>query len=176
MSNLGRYVEVDGRPAVRFERTYPHPADRLWAAVTEPDQLKGWFPSNVAIEPRVGGTVTFDGDPNIGKLTGTVLTYDPPRRIAFTWGPDELQFDVEALGETQSRLTLTNVLSERDAAARNASGWTVCLGELDNLMAGEASDGPHTEANQAKFLPLLESYVAAGLPSGADIPGYPDLQ
>src|SRR6185436_4407027 len=28
MTDLGSYVELDGRPAVRFERTFPHPVER----------------------------------------------------------------------------------------------------------------------------------------------------
>ncbi|MGH3693962.1 MAG: SRPBCC domain-containing protein [Pseudonocardiaceae bacterium] len=48
----GTYLEHDGRPAVRFQRTYPHPIERVWAAVTEPDELSHWFPCAVQIEPR----------------------------------------------------------------------------------------------------------------------------
>ena len=28
----GTYLEIDGRPAVRFERIYDHPVARVWAA------------------------------------------------------------------------------------------------------------------------------------------------
>src|SRR4051794_30107419 len=87
MTDLGTYVELDGRPAVRFDRTFPHPVDRVWRAVTEPAELVRWFPSAVRLEPRVGGTVTFSGDPYSEGSTGTVLAYEPPARPSFTWGP-----------------------------------------------------------------------------------------
>ena len=48
----GTYLEYDGRPAVRFQRSYPYPLQRLWAAVTEPDELKHWFPFRVSMQPR----------------------------------------------------------------------------------------------------------------------------
>ncbi|MGH3999163.1 MAG: SRPBCC domain-containing protein [Pseudonocardiaceae bacterium] len=60
----GTYIEYDGRPAVRFERTYPHPIERLWSAITEPAELARWFPSSVKIEERVEGTIEFSDDPN----------------------------------------------------------------------------------------------------------------
>jgi uncharacterized protein YndB with AHSA1/START domain len=171
MSEQGRYVEVEGRPAVRFDRTYPHPVQRVWAAVTDPDQLACWYPSTVSVEPRVGGVIRFSADPNADDASGTVLDYDPPRRFAFTWGDDEVQLDLTAIDENHCRLSLTNVLSARDTAARNAAGWTVCVGELDKVLVGIATDGPHSAANQAAFQPLYDGYVAAGLPAGAPIPG-----
>lgn len=33
----------DGRPAVRFSRTYDHPIDRVWQFVTDVDELAHWF-------------------------------------------------------------------------------------------------------------------------------------
>jgi hypothetical protein len=35
----GTLVDHDGRPAVRFRREYARPVQRLWAAITEPDEL-----------------------------------------------------------------------------------------------------------------------------------------
>ena len=49
----------------------------------------------VRLEPRVGGTVTFSGDPYSEGSTGTVLAYEPPSRLSFTWGPDELHLTLE---------------------------------------------------------------------------------
>jgi uncharacterized protein YndB with AHSA1/START domain len=171
MTFMGRYLEADGRPAVRFERVYPHSAERVWAAVTEPDQLVKWFPSAMTIEARASGTVEFSGDPNISDSHGTVLAWDPPRRFAFTWGSDEVHLDLEPVGAGSCRLTLTNVLADRDTAARNASGWTICLGELANVVDDEASDGPHSDVNRDAFQALYDDYRASGIPSGAAIPG-----
>jgi uncharacterized protein YndB with AHSA1/START domain len=169
VSELGRYVEVEGRPAVRFERVYPHPIARVWAAVTEPAELAKWFPSSVELEPTNGGTVKFAGDPYSEGSAGTILAFDPPRHLAFTWGADELHVDLEAVDEASCRLTLTNVLNQRDAAARNASGWTLCLAELSKHVAGEDSKGPHS-GDALPFQPLYDAHISAGLPWGAEIP------
>jgi uncharacterized protein YndB with AHSA1/START domain len=163
------YSEDGGRPSVRFERTYSHPIERVWTAITDPVELRSWFPSSVLIEPRVGGVVTFSDDPYAEDTTGTVLAYEPPARLAFTWGADELYFDLEVLGPGECRLTLVNVLAERDAAARNAAGWTVCVGELDKLLAGTPGDGPHSDS-VPPFAPIYDGYIAREFPFGAAVP------
>jgi uncharacterized protein YndB with AHSA1/START domain len=169
MDDLGTYVEHDGRPAVRFERTYPHPVERLWAAISEPAELVRWFPSAVELEPRAGGTVRFFGDPYSEGSVGTVLTWEPPHRLAFSWGTDELHLSVDDAGEGRSRLVLVNVLADRTTAARNGGGWHVCLAELSKLLAGVPSKGPHSE-DAEPWEPVYRAHVEAGMPAGAPVP------
>lgn len=170
MTDRGTFVDFDGRPGVRFERTYPHPPERVWTAITEPGELAHWFPSAVSLEPRVGGAVTFTADPNVDDGSGSVLAFDPPHLLAYTWGADELHFRLEPTGTGGCTLTLVNVLETRDAAARNAAGWTVCLTELGKHVSGAGADGPHS-AGAEPWEPLYDEYVAAGMPAGAPIPG-----
>ena len=163
MTDRGTYVEHEGRPAVRFVRRYPHPAERVWAAVSEPEGLAHWFPSRVELEPRAGGRIAFRDDPNLpAETSGTVLAYDPPRRLAFTWGGDELHLTVEPDGERACSLTLLNVLEARDTAARNAAG-------LDGLPrgAGQAPARRHrptarTVSPRSRGQEHYAAYVAAG--------------
>ena len=168
-SDLGSYIEHEGRPAVRFVRTYPHSAERLWAAVSEPAELAHWFPSNVELERRVGGEVRFTGDPYTEDWSGRVLAYEPPRRLAFTWGPDELHFTVEPVDDASSRLILVNVLADPTTAARNGGGWYVCLAELAKRLDGVPSEGPHSD-DAEPWEPVYQAHIDAGLPSGAPIP------
>ncbi|HYS41783.1 MAG TPA: SRPBCC family protein [Pseudonocardiaceae bacterium] len=166
----GTYIEHDGRPAVRFERTYPHPVSRLWAAITEPDELSHWFPSSVAMKQEVGATIEFTGDPNTEQTTGTILVFDPPHRLAYTWGGDELHFHLSPTGEDECTLTLIDVVEAENAAARNAAGWSVCLAELDKHIAGQITSGPHADSAES-WQRWYDSYIAAGMPSGAWLPG-----
>ena len=168
--DLGSFIDHEGRPAVRFERVYDHPAERVWAAITEPAELAHWFPSHATIELRVGGLADFSGDPNVPPFTGRVVVCEPPRRLGFTWGGDELLFELEPVdGGARCRLVLTNFLEAENAAARNAAGWSVCLKELDKLLAGARADGPHSETAEP-WQGYYENHVAAGLPYGADLP------
>ena len=52
----GSLIDVDGRPALHFERTLPHPVARVWRAVTEPAELAQWFVGPVAWTPALGET------------------------------------------------------------------------------------------------------------------------
>ncbi|MEU6607709.1 SRPBCC family protein [Streptomyces shenzhenensis] len=167
----GTYVTLaDGRPAVRFSRTYDQPIDRVWRFVTDPAELPQWFPSHAEIELRSGGTIRFSGDPHMPESTGRVLAVDPPRRLSFDWGGDELRFDLAETAGRRTRFTLTNVLGEENTAARNGAGWEVCLAALDAMARGEAFTGPHAGAS-APWKEFYAAYLAAGVPSGAPVPG-----
>ncbi|MEV4422018.1 SRPBCC family protein [Patulibacter sp. NPDC049589] len=169
MTDRGTHVEYEGRPAVRFVRRYPHSTDRVWAAVSTPEELVRWFPSRVELETRAGGTIRFSGDPYMEPTTGTVLAYAAPRRLAFTRGEDEVHLTLESLADGGTTLTLINVLEAPDTAARNAGGWPVCLVVLDRWLAGEETAGPHHAPEE--WEPVHDAYVADGLPSGAPVPG-----
>jgi uncharacterized protein YndB with AHSA1/START domain len=167
-ADRGTYLEVDGRPALQFRRTYPHPAEKVWAAVSTPAGLKNWFPGTVTLEPHEGGAMTFAMDPQAPAGTGTVLVWEPPHRFSFTWYEDEVSLVLAPEGDGCA-LTLTNVLSERTAAARNGAGWHVCLGELTKHLDGVPDTDPMAGGADT-WQPLYEAYVAAGLPAGADVP------
>ena len=166
----GTYETIDGKPAVRFERRYPHPVDRVWRAVTEPGELAHWFPTTVAVDLREGGemTFTFPGG-EMEPIDGAVTVLDPPRRFAFLWGEEELRIELEPDGEG-CRLSFTHLISEREAAARDAAGWHVCLDRLAELLSGDAGTAPGTEAT-SEWSGLYDEYQRRGVPAGAPIPG-----
>lgn len=166
----GTYLDYQGRPAVRFQRTYQHSIERVWAAITDAAELSHWFPSKVRMQPQPGGTIEFSDDPNVESSKGTILDYAPPRRLAYTWGSDELHFELESIDDNSCQLTLINVLEARDTAARNAAGWSICLAELDKHIAGEVTNGPHSDTAES-WQQHYDVYVAEGMPFGARIPG-----
>jgi len=171
----GTLVDLDGRVAVRFTVDLPATADRVWRAVSDPTDMRTWFPQTVTYRPHVGSPVELTDDPNRPSTRGEVLAYDPPRSFAFTWGEDELWFEVSdgeptGGGEPAARLVLTDVLDLRDSAARNAAGWEVCLDELEAHLADDAPAGPHTAEARERWRAYYEQYVDVGMPAGAPIP------
>lgn len=170
MSPTGSYIEIDGRPALRFLREYRHPAERVFVLLTDPDELAHWFPARIAPSAwTAGATVTFSFEAAGDSGTGTVLAYEPPHRVGFSWGGDELWFDLVTLRDGRTRLTFTHLLDERDTASRNAAGWDLCLDALTVALDG-SSDAPVGGRTPA-WEDLYRAYIAAGVPSGAPIPG-----
>jgi uncharacterized protein YndB with AHSA1/START domain len=146
---------TDGaRPAIRLERHLPDPPAVVWRALTEREQLRSWFPSDVIVDGGrwdVGATITFPFPPEVIDLalTGEVLEVDEPNLLAFTWGEDTLRFELSP-EEDGTRLILIDELPAH-AAARNAAGWETCLDRLAGLDAWQ----PHFERYAAAFEPAL---------------------
>lgn len=126
----------DGRAVLRFERHLDHPVERVWAALTATEQLGAWHPTPFELEPRSGGRVRFRSGPGGPPLPdGTVLVFDPPHALAYTWAQDELRFELEPL-DGGCRLVLTHAFEDRMKAARDAAGWDLCLGALEAAIGG----------------------------------------
>jgi uncharacterized protein YndB with AHSA1/START domain len=69
--------------------TYPHPADRVWAALTSSEALAAWFMPN-DFKPVVGHRFTFRTRPARamgfdGIVRCEVLELAPPKRMVWSW-------------------------------------------------------------------------------------------
>jgi uncharacterized protein YndB with AHSA1/START domain len=135
-----QFLTIDERPAVRIERRYPHPIEKVWRAVTTPEHLGQWFPSPVEIELRPGATMRFDAFDG-PSATGTIEAVDAPRFLAFRWGTDRLTFELEPDGDGTT-FALTHAFDDRYGAASFATGWEVCLGGLRSVLADEPLPAP----------------------------------
>ena len=165
----GTYETPDGRPALRFERTYPHPPAAVWSAVTEPDELAHWFPATVDVDLRPGGAMRFvfpEGEAPAGE--GRVLELEPERRFAFTWGEDELRFELFE-HDDGCRLVFTHFVDSADRAARDLAGWHVCLDRMAHRLGGGDPTAP-TDELTTEWRELYDAYRERGVPSGAPLP------
>jgi len=162
----GDFVTVDDRPAVRFERRFAHPVDTVWRAVTEPDELRQWFPARVEVDLREGGRMRFTMEE--GDADGAVTALDPPRLFAFDWGAEHLRLELEPDGDG-CLLRFTHALSSREQASRDAAGWHVCLDQLERHVDGGEGDAPGAEPTP-EWRGLYEEYQRRGLPAGAPVP------
>src|SRR4051812_27344137 len=88
----------DGRPTVRVQRSFPHPIEKVWRAVTTPEHLGAWFPAPVAIDLRVGGALRFGGFEG-DEATGTIEALEAPRLLRFNWGTDLVTFELEVVAD-----------------------------------------------------------------------------
>jgi uncharacterized protein YndB with AHSA1/START domain len=146
------------RPAVRLERHLPDPPAVVWQALTDRDQLRSWFPSDVEVSGgrwEVGAALTFRFPAEVIEmtLTGEVLEVDEPNVLEFTWGEETLRFELAPEGDG-TRLVLIDELPA-GAAARNAAGWDVCLDRLLGIDVEDDAWGPRFQAYVAAFEPTL---------------------
>jgi uncharacterized protein YndB with AHSA1/START domain len=149
---------IGGKTVLRFERRLAHPPEKVFRAISDPAELRHWFPATVQAELRPGApmTFTFEGDA-IEPLAGEILEVEPPKLLVYTWGDDVLRWEIlpEAGG---CRLFFSQTLAEDGASggvpgtARNAAGWDVCLAALRARLDGE-------EAPATEWFPLFEGYV-----------------
>jgi uncharacterized protein YndB with AHSA1/START domain len=130
------------RPAIRLERHLPDPPPVVWRALTERNQLRSWFPSDVIVsggEWKIGASIEFPPPPEMPEMTlaGEVLEVDESNTLVFTWGEDTLRFELSP-ADGGTHLVLIDELPP-GTAARNAAGWDECLDRLVGLEP--ASDG-----------------------------------
>jgi uncharacterized protein YndB with AHSA1/START domain len=117
-----------------FVRRLSHPPDVVWRAVTEPEHLAVWFPQQIVGDRRAGASLRFVSSTGDG-FDGTVLVYEPPSVMEFTWGTDRLRIGLEPDG-SGTVLTLTDTFDDLGKAARDAAGWHECLDRLVNEVDG----------------------------------------
>jgi uncharacterized protein YndB with AHSA1/START domain len=144
---------------VRFERLLPAPIDRVWAYLADTDLRSTWLGGGT-IEPRVGGIVDIDYDharvtadpqPNTSGFAphhelGTVLEYEAPRLLAYSWGEwfgqyCVVRFELSMDGDA-TRLVLTHSrIASLELVADVATGWHGHLDALEDKLAGGSGVG-----------------------------------
>jgi uncharacterized protein YndB with AHSA1/START domain len=133
----GQLTQVGDRWQLRFVRELPHPPEKVWRAVTEDEHQAAWFPDEMHGERVVGALLRFVSReaPDFPGFDGTMLVFEPPTTLEFTWGTDILRFELEPTS-AGTRLTLIDTFDEQGKAARDGAGWHVCLEQLGYALAG----------------------------------------
>jgi uncharacterized protein YndB with AHSA1/START domain len=130
-------IERDGqRRTVRHVRHYGATPEEVWAALTEPHQVKNWL-AEMTIEPRAGGRISFRWEAGETE-TGEVRVFDPPRTFEYTWEEGSIshirfQLAPDADGTV---LVLEHSLIAPDSAAGIGAGWHSHLDALDAVLGG----------------------------------------
>jgi uncharacterized protein YndB with AHSA1/START domain len=158
----------DGTHVLRYERRLAHPLDRVWRAVTEPDELRGWL-ADAQIELRQGGAVHLewlntDDEGNQAIADGTVARLDPPRLVEYATDlHGVLRFELAPDGEDATRLTFTvehpGIGDHLDVVL---PGWHIHLEHLADALDGRPVDWARWgDEHRPRWQELHDRYAAA---------------
>lgn len=142
----GTLEAVDDQDVLRYERRLSHPVDRVWRALTEPDEVVMWL-GELELEPVAGGTAVIhwlNTPPDNAVARGTVRAYEPRQVL-------ELDTDVHGILRWElapdgdaTRLTFTATYPRKDDETRLSllAGWHIHLDHLADALEGRAQDWP----------------------------------
>lgn len=134
----GAEVRKEGeRWTLVLVRELRHPPAKVWAALTDPAELREWAPFDAdrnlgAVGPAKLSTVATP-TPQISETR--VTRADAPRLLEYNWGENEMRWELEPVAGG-TRLTLWHNIG-RKYVAMGAAGWHICFDVLDHLLAGD---------------------------------------
>jgi len=155
---------ADGRTVLRMERRLSHPPEKVWRALTEPAHISEWFPSDMEMDLRHGGTIRFVFRAGEGPtMEGAIKELDPPKVFAYTWGEELLRWELHPDGDG-TLLVLEHSFADHYGAADFAAGWHTCINALAALLASRPVP---LDADPFQIHQLHEQYVhVLGLDQG----------
>ncbi len=135
-------------PTLRVSRTFSASRERVFAAWTDPQQLKTWWgphgftTPSAEIDLRVGGGFRLAMRSPDGKsilLTGTYREVSPPTRLVYTWQFEGSEITLVTV-EFNDRGNATEVVlthekfASEEARASHQQGWGGCLDRLADFV------------------------------------------
>lgn len=131
--------------SVTVEREIPHPPEKLWRALTQPQLIEEWLMKN-NFRPELGHRFNLSGDWG-GVLDCEVLEIEPHKSLSYTWDfvNDDPAFNLRSVVTftltptdrgTHLRVEQTGFRPEQKQAFGGArAGWKHFLTKLDDLLA-----------------------------------------
>jgi len=152
----GTLEEADGQYVLRFERDFPYPIERVWDALTRPEQIAQWwlpFDAEIELELEPGGRYVMRWiEPDPGTMSWTVLrvellrafvhTHEEPESVVrWVLQPSAVQHSAVQTNADGCRLTLTQTgKSGSQAVERHyLSGLHMSLERLELALEGRPS-------------------------------------
>ncbi|MGD8789441.1 MAG: SRPBCC domain-containing protein, partial [Burkholderiales bacterium] len=108
------YGELIEPATLKIQRLLPGPVERIWAWLTDSELRRQWLASG-DMQPEVGTpfTLTWRNDELTDppgqrpagfseehSMDSKITVFDPPRKLAFTWGESgEVSFELDQRGK-----------------------------------------------------------------------------
>jgi uncharacterized protein YndB with AHSA1/START domain len=124
--------------SVVVEREIPHPPERIWRALTQPQLIEEWL-MKTDFAPVAGHRFNFRAD--WGAVDCQVLAVEPNRALSYSWAAYGLESVVTwtltpTSTGTHLRMEQSGFLPEQKQAYAGAkSGWQHFFAALEKLLA-----------------------------------------
>lgn len=146
---------------IRLDRRLPGPIERVWAYLVEAEKRKQWFAGG-EFEPRKGGRGTLHfyhanitDEPTPERYAAmddggfhsaiTVLAFDPPGLLAYTWPENghvsEVTFELSTYDDEVLLVLTHRRIGSVANMASFASGWETHFDALQDVLAGTRPQG-----------------------------------
>jgi uncharacterized protein YndB with AHSA1/START domain len=138
-SACGAEVRKDGEKwTLVVVRDLAHPPAKVWKAITDPAQLREWAPFDADRDLGSVGAVQLStvGTPTPQVTETVVKRAEAPHALEYSWGGNEMRWQLEPLAGGGTRLTLWHNI-DRGFISMGAAGWHICLDVLERLVAGQ---------------------------------------
>ncbi|MEV4648597.1 SRPBCC family protein [Saccharopolyspora sp. NPDC049357] len=161
---------ANGLATVSFVRMFPHPPEKVWRALTQPEHLAGWFAQYLDFNRsrlefgEEGSKLEFRPKPAESQIpaeTGRVERCRPPSLLEYTWGEEALRWELEPDGPSGCRVTFTNTFADPSFAPFNALGWHTGLDRLRAVLDDDDPSSVYLEVSETAASELQQRYERA---------------
>lgn len=142
---------TEDKTSLHIRRVYQAPVAAVWAAWTDPEQMKQWMgptdafgESEVTMDVRVGGRyriVMHSPDGETHRVGGVYREVVPNQRLVYTWAwestPEReslVTLEFKPSGEATELVLAHQRFADTQARDKHREGWIGCLDRLDRFV------------------------------------------
>lgn len=162
---FGRIVRQADGYQVTFERLLRHDIHKVWAAISDPAKMSVWF-TDITFAPQPGAPITFKfRDEARSESFGEVLRLDPPHVFEFLWEGEHGRWELETVGEGETRLRLIYSRFGKEFLSGAPSGFHILLDRLALVLDGHTTPWDFASTDDiAQGQPMRDRYAARVAP------------
>jgi uncharacterized protein YndB with AHSA1/START domain len=130
----------DGLYVISFERRLAHPVDRVWDALTRPEELIAWW-GDADVELAEGGRfdvrwLNTDDEGNAAEMHATIATLEPRRLLVH----GRLRWELTPDGDGTLLSFRSTVELDPEFVTNVPAGWHFHLDALQRHLEGGSTD------------------------------------
>jgi len=157
--------EITACYMVTFKRRTKHSPERLWAAITDADEVTVWMDYPTKVDLRVGGEYLVDfASTDQGAIHGVIVRVEPERVLAYVWGSSVVEWTIEADDDGCVYTFVHNGLADRGEDEEGlAAGWHEFLDRLEGHLESEYIDREAQQRNWEALKPPYRKMLEAAI-------------